>query len=157
MPQTSLAQKNAMPPKNALCIEAIKKALPHRYPFLMIDKIKHIEINKKAIAIKNVTCNEPHFVGHFPEQMIMPGVLIIEAMAQTAAVFMKHSGMFSDKSLFYLTTVESCKFRKPVVPGDVLELHVTLLRKSTKLFKFECTGIVDDAIVANMTFTGYTA
>ena len=126
----------------------IKRMIPHRYPFLMIDKVVNIAANASAVGIKNVTVNEPHFNGHFPGEPIMPGVLIVEAMAQTAgAITAKmHSG--GARKLVYFMTIDECRFRKPVLPGDRLELHVTKVRQRGNIFKFDCHAVVDGQKVA---------
>ena len=124
------------------------KLLPHRYPFLMIDKIINIETDVKAVGIKNVTVDEPHFTGHFPNEPIMPGVLIVEAMAQTAgAVCAKHNSA-EEQKLVYFMTIDNARFRQPVVPGDVLELHVTKTKQRGNIFKYDCVAIVDGKKVA---------
>ncbi len=107
-------------------IEKIIQDLPHRYPFLLVDKVIITEPNKKAVGYKNVTFNEPHFTGHFPNRPIMPGVLIVEAMAQAAAIMVLNSDPNgnSTEKLVYFMSIDNVKFRKPVLPGDVLELHV---------------------------------
>ena len=122
------------------------RLLPHRYPFLLIDRIE--DGDSSAIGIKNVTVNEPHFNGHFPGEPIMPGVLIVEAMAQTAgAITAKmHSG--GARKLVYFMTIDECRFRKPVLPGDRLELHVTKVRQRGNIFKFDCHAVVDGQKVA---------
>ena len=102
-----------------LDIQAIEKILPHRYPFLLIDRILELE-DMRVVGLKNVTMNEPHFTGHFPNQPVMPGVLIIEAMAQTAGVLVLHRMENRENKLVFLATIEQAKFRKPVVPGDQL-------------------------------------
>jgi len=105
----------------------IKRMIPHRYPFLLIDKVVDMVSAKSAVGIKNVTANEPHFEGHFPAKPVMPGVMIVEAMAQTAAVLVVQTLDLIDKEmLVYFMSIDGCKFRKPVVPGDRLELKVTL-------------------------------
>ena len=107
----------------------IMEMLPHRYPFLLIDKVIDIVNAKSATGIKNVTFNEPHFLGHFPQKPIMPGVLIIEAMAQTAAVLVFRTiGESGRDKLVYFTTIDEAKFRKPVLPGDVLKIKVEILK-----------------------------
>ena len=105
-------------------IMRLMKLLPHRYPFLLVDRIIDIDGDNSAIGIKNVTVNEPHFQGHFPDQPVMPGVLIIEAMAQTAGAICIHKMSREKPSLVYFMTIDNAKFRRPVVPGDRLELHV---------------------------------
>jgi 3-hydroxyacyl-[acyl-carrier-protein] dehydratase len=129
-------------------IMQLMKLLPHRYPFLLVDRVIDIDADNSAIGIKNVTVNEPHFQGHFPEQPVMPGVLIIEAMAQTAgAICLKSSG--ADKpSLVYFMTIDNAKFRRPVVPGDRLEIHVKKLKKRGNIWRFACEALVDGAKAA---------
>jgi 3-hydroxyacyl-[acyl-carrier-protein] dehydratase len=124
------------------------KLLPHRYPFLLVDRVIEIDSDNSAIGIKNVTYNEPHFQGHFPEQPVMPGVLIVEAMAQTAGIICLKS-MGSDKpSLVYFMTIDNAKFRRPVVPGDRLEIHVKKQKKRGNIWRFACEAMVDGAKVA---------
>ncbi|GGD89372.1 3-hydroxyacyl-[acyl-carrier-protein] dehydratase FabZ [Aureimonas endophytica] len=126
----------------------ILELLPHRYPFLMVDRIIGIDGDRRAIGIKNVTANEPHFLGHFPGSPVMPGVLIIEGMAQTAgAICCKHVDM-GTAPLVYFMTIDSAKFRKPVIPGDRLEYHVEQTKRRGNIWRFDCVGKVDDARVA---------
>ena len=129
-------------------IAGLLKLLPHRYPFLLIDKIIDIDGDDSATGIKNVTINEPHFQGHFPGQPVMPGVLIVEAMAQVAgAICLKAVG--SEKpSLVYFLTIDGAKFRKPVVPGDRLEIKVRKLKKRGNIVRFACEAFVETAMVA---------
>jgi 3-hydroxyacyl-[acyl-carrier-protein] dehydratase len=128
-------------------IQEILKLLPHRYPFLLVDRIIEIDRDNSAIGIKNVTANEPHFTGHFPEQPIMPGVLIVEAMAQTAgAICVRNEG--TSDNLVYFMTIDNARFRKPVVPGDRLELHVTKVKHRGTIWKFHCDAKVDGQLVA---------
>ena len=135
-------------------IEDIQRRIPHRYPFLFIDLVKNIELNKSAVGVKNVTFNEPHFQGHFPKKPIMPGVTIVEAMAQTSAVLVSHSlGTLDEELLVYFMTLDNCRFRKVVCPGDVLELHVNVLRKGSRIWKFEGKAIVSGEIVAEAIFS----
>lgn len=131
----------------------ILKALPHRYPMLLVDKIINIDGLQSAVGIKNVTYNEPHFMGHFPGNPIMPGVLIIEGLAQTAgAIGIRSLGM--DKpALVYFMSIDKAKFRKPVVPGDVLEYHVSLIKRRGSICKYECIAKVADDIVAEAELT----
>src|SRR5918995_4739653 len=129
-------------------IMQLMKLLPHRYPFLLVDRVIEIDSDNSAIGIKNVTYNEPHFQGHFPEQPVMPGVLIVEAMAQTAGIICLKS-MGSDKpSLVYFMTIDNAKFRRPVVPGDRLEIHVKKLKKRGNIWRFACEAMVDGAKAA---------
>ena len=135
-------------------IEKIMNMIPHRYPFLMIDRVTDLVYEKSAIGHKNVTINEPHFQGHFPNKPIMPGVLIIEAMAQTAAILVVQSlGGVSEGTLVYFMSVENAKFRNPVVPGDVLEIHVETKQHRKTVWKFDGIANVNDKLVAEATFT----
>ncbi len=132
----------------AVDIMGLLKLLPHRYPFLMIDRIVDIDGDDAAVGIKNVTINEPHFLGHFPDQPVMPGVLIVEAMAQTAgAICIRQIGS-AKPSLVYFMTIDGAKFRKPVVPGDQLRISVKKIKKRGNILKFACEGLVDGAKVA---------
>ncbi len=132
----------------------IKRMIPHRYPFLMIDKVIDLTEGVSATGIKNVTCNEPHFPGHFPEQPIMPGVLIVEAMAQTAAVLVAKSlGLVDHNFLVYFLSIDRAKFRKPVEPGDVLNLVVNVVRNRGKTWKFSGRAMVGKNLVTESEFT----
>ncbi|MDG2355147.1 MAG: 3-hydroxyacyl-ACP dehydratase FabZ [Paracoccaceae bacterium] len=132
----------------------IKRMIPHRYPFLMIDKVINLAEGVTATGIKNVTCNEPHFPGHFPEQPIMPGVLIVEAMAQTAAVLVAKSlGLVDHNFLVYFLSIDRAKFRKPVEPGDVLNLVVNVVRNRGKTWKFSGRAMVGKNLVTESDFT----
>lgn len=125
----------------------IMKLLPHRYPFLLIDRIIDIDGDNSAVGIKNVTVNEPHFTGHFPERPIMPGVLLVEAMAQTAgAICARKQGEAG--SLVYFMTIDNARFRKPVVPGDRVEFHVVKNKQRGNIWKFHCEAKVEGALVA---------
>lgn len=118
-------------------IHLIQRIIPHRYPFLLIDKVVDIRVNEGCVGIKNVTFNEPHFQGHFPQAPIMPGVTIVEAMAQAAAVLVGISMDVVGRDLLtYFLSIDACKFRRKVVPGDVLELHMTVKRGGGKIWKF---------------------
>ena len=132
-------------------IREIMALLPHRYPFLLVDRIVSIDGDNSAIGIKNVTANEPHFTGHFPENPIMPGVLIIEGMAQTAGAICTLSRGGETPALVYFMTIDSAKFRKPVLPGDVLEYHVKQSKKRGNIWKFDCLAIVAGTKVAEAT------
>ncbi len=125
-------------------IEKIMDMIPHRYPLLLVDKVKDVVKGQSATGIKCVTMNEPHFMGHFPGHPIMPGVLIIEAMAQTSAVLVVETleGATAGK-LVYFTSIDGAKFRRPVVPGDVLELKTKVLKNRGALWKFEVIAEVD--------------
>ena len=125
----------------------IMKLLPHRYPFLLVDKIIEINGDDSAIGIKNVTANEPQFQGHFPGNPIMPGVLLIEAMAQTAgAICARKVG--DETNLVYFMTIDNARFRKPVIPGDRVEFHVTKQKQRGNIWKFHCDAMVDGHKVA---------
>ena len=135
-------------------IQLIQRILPHRYPFLLVDRVEDIDGTKTARGIKNVTMNEPHFQGHFPGTPIMPGVTIIEALAQTAAVMVGTTLELNDKNmLIYFMAIDKCKFRRKVVPGDVLKLHVKTLRAGTKIWKFKGIADVNGQMAAEAEFT----
>jgi len=131
-------------------IHEILQYLPHRYPFLMIDRILECEPGKSILALKNVTINEPYFGGHFPHHPVMPGVLIIEALAQAAAVLtFKTEGAKGDKdSVYYFVGIDGARFKKPVTAGDTLRLHVSLRRHLRGIWKFDAQARVDDTLVA---------
>ncbi|MGI9351104.1 MAG: 3-hydroxyacyl-ACP dehydratase FabZ [Rhizobiaceae bacterium] len=118
--------------------------LPHRYPFLLIDRIVDVNEDASATGIKNVTFNEPHFGGHFPDDPIMPGVLIVEAMAQTAGAICARQHSRGQRKLVYFMTIEGAKFRRPVIPGDVLELRVVKQKQRKNIFKYGCEAWVGD-------------
>ena len=132
----------------------IMQMIPHRYPFLMIDRVVDIRPDVGAVGIKNVSINEPFFQGHFPRQPVLPGVLIVEAMAQTAAVFVVETleGAAAGK-LGWVMTVENARFRKPVFPGDVLRIHVSKLRNRKKGWKFRGEAKVDGTLMAEATYS----
>ena len=133
----------------AVDIAKIMELLPHRYPFLLVDRIRDIDGNKSAVGIKNVTMNEPHFQGHFPSQPVMPGVLIIEAMAQTAGAVVMHAKSDGRAApVVYFMTIDKARFRKPVVPGDVLELHVELMKERGTMHWYRTVAKVGDTKVA---------
>lgn len=135
-------------------IEQIIKLIPHRYPLLLVDKVIAIEPNKSIVGVKNVTFNEPHFTGHFPDKPIMPGVLIIEAMAQAGAIMVIHSGDFNpEDNLVYFMSIDGAKFRKPVVPGDVLELHIETIQNRGAVWKLAGVAKVDGQKVAEANFS----
>jgi len=133
---------------DSLDIARLLQLLPHRYPLLLVDRIIEIDGDNSAIGIKNVTINEPHFQGHFPDRPVMPGVLIIEAMAQTAGAICIHNAGAKTPNVVYFMTIDDAKFRKPVLPGDRLELHVKKLKQRGGIWKFACEAIVDGAKVA---------
>lgn len=125
--------------------------LPHRYPFLMVDRIIGIDADRKAIGIKNVTANEPHFQGHFPGAPVMPGVLIIEGMAQTAGAICTLAAGKGPPQIVYFMTIDNAKFRRPVVPGDRLEYHVAQTKKRGNIWRFDCLALVEGTKVAEAT------
>ncbi len=137
-------------PKNQIIpIERIMELIPHRYPFLMIDRIIDLELGEFAIGLKNVTINEPFFTGHFPGKPVMPGVLIIEAMAQTAAVLVVNTlGKDAEGKLVYFMSIDEAKFRKVVVPGDALHVRVDKQQSRRNVWKFACVATVDGAKAA---------
>jgi len=133
-------------------IKEIHKLLPHRYPFLLVDRILEIIPGNKAVGIKNVTSNEEFFQGHFPGNPIMPGVLMVEAMAQVAGLLAFRSGATIGKSVYFMS-IERAKFRKPVVPGDQLKLEVTILQQRGNVWKFSGNASVEDKVAAEAEFT----
>jgi len=133
-------------------INAIQRILPHRYPFLLVDKIIHLELDKKVIGVKSVAINEPFFQGHFPGQPIMPGVLIIESMAQTGGVLLLNSFPNPDEKLVYFMQINNAKFRKPVLPGDQLYLEIELTNKKSKVVMMSGKAFVNDVLVAEADF-----
>ena len=134
-------------------ITTILKTLPHRYPFLLIDRIVDVVLNKSAIGVKNVSINEGFFQGHFPGHPVMPGVLIIEAMAQTAAVLVVETlGERAHGKVVYFMSIEGAKFRRPVVPGDQLRIHVVKERNRGNVWKFHAIARVDGVSVAEATY-----
>jgi 3-hydroxyacyl-[acyl-carrier-protein] dehydratase len=137
-------------------IQLIQRIIPHRYPFLLVDKVRDIEGTSSAVGIKNVTMNEPHFQGHFPGIPIMPGVTIIEAMAQTAAIMVGVTMEMMDKNmLVYFMGIDGCKFRRKVGPGDVLEMRIDTLRGKPggKVWKFKGVATVEGEMAAEAEFT----
>jgi len=140
--------------KNIIDVKRIMEMIPHRYPFLLVDRVEDLVGGKSAIGIKNVTMNEPQFMGHFPDNPIMPGVLIIEAMAQTAAIVVVEG--FDDPEndkLVYFMSINDARFRKPVVPGDQLRTHVEKQQGRKSVWKFSGKSYVDDTLVAEAVFT----
>lgn len=143
------------PPEDTgeLTVERIMEMIPHRYPFLMIDRVRDIQLDQSAVGVKNVTVNEPFFQGHFPSHPIMPGVLIVEAMAQTAAVLVVSTlGEESEGKLVYFMTVDNARFRKPVTPGDTLHIHVEKIRNRGAVWKFKGVAKVGETVMAEATF-----
>jgi len=138
----------------SLDIHEVKALLPHRYPYLYIDKMRDVILGESAVGIKNVSVNEPIFQGHFPSKPILPGVVIIEAMAQSAsALVVKTLDLGEVEPLVYFMSMDKTKFRKLVEPGDVLELHVRVLQHRGKVWKFHGDGIVDGKLVAESDFS----
>ena len=136
-----------------LDIEAIRDILPHRYPFLFVDRIIEME-EERIVGIKNVTVNEPHFQGHFPEYAVMPGVLIVEAMAQAAGALVVHTlGIAGRKLTVYFMTVDKARFRKPVRPGDLLRIPVKAVRHRGPVWKFTGEAFVDGVLCAEAEFS----
>ena len=130
-------------------IEKIVNMIPHRYPMLLIDKVEDLILGESATGIKNVTANENFFTGHFPSKMVMPGVLMIESMAQTCAVLVIETlGRTAEGSLVYFMSVDGAKFRKPVIPGDQLKFHVEKIKNRANVWKFKCKGYVEDELVS---------
>lgn len=137
-----------------LDVNQIMQMIPHRFPFLMIDRVTEIVPNESAVGIKNVTINEPFFQGHFPSKPIMPGVLIVEAMAQTAGVLVISSlPKKNDGRLVYFMTIDSARFRKPVVPGDSLRIHVSRIQNRGTVWKFKGEAKVGETLVAEATYS----
>ena len=137
-------------------IQLIQRIIPHRYPFLLVDRVVDIDGTSSATGIKNVTMNEPHFQGHFPGTPIMPGVTIIEAMAQTSAVMVGATmGLMDKDMLIYFMGIDGCKFRRKVVPGDVLTMKVETTRGKPggKVWKFRGTATVEGELAAEAEFT----
>ena len=135
-------------------IERIMEMIPHRYPFLMIDKVIKVIPGASAVGVKNVTIGEPYFQGHFPSRPVMPGVLIIEAMAQTAAVLVIETlGVEAEGRLVYFLSVDAARFRKPVVPGDTLHIHVEKQDNRGNVWKFKAEARVGDTLMADAIYT----
>ena len=137
------------PELDTVDIMRLMEVLPHRYPFLLVDKIVDIDADNSATGIKNVTINEPHFQGHFPQTPVMPGVLLIEGMAQTAGAICVHH-LMEDRApkLVYFMTIDNAKFRRPVVPGDTVHYHVVKLKNRRNIWKFRTEALVDGVKVA---------
>jgi len=133
---------------NIIEIQEIMELLPHRYPFLLVDRVLDFEAGKSLHAVKNVSVNEPQFTGHFPKQPIFPGVLILEALAQASGLLgYKSSGGPSDNELYYFAGIDKARFRKPVVPGDVLHLHIELIKERRGIGRFVAIAKVDGDVV----------
>lgn len=146
------------PEKLVLNVEQIKQLLPHRAPFLFIERLTDIVPNESATAYKAVSYNEPHFQGHFPDVSVMPGVLIVEAMAQAAGALVMHSlGWTAENRLVYFMTIDSARFRKPVTPGDMLRMPVKAIRRRGPVWKFEGQAFVGDTLCAEAEFSAMIA
>lgn len=131
-----------------LDINAIQKILPHRPPFLLVDRIVELEPGKRVVGIKNVSMNEPHFVGHFPNFPVMPGVLIVEAMAQTGGILALGDGQDHSDKLVFFASIEKARFRRPVVPGDQLRMEVEVLSKRSTFIRIEGKAYVEGELAA---------
>jgi 3-hydroxyacyl-[acyl-carrier-protein] dehydratase len=143
----------ALVDKTTLDVNEIQQFIPHRYPFLLIDRIVEIVREKRIVAIKNVTMNEPHFAGHFPGFPIMPGVLIVEAMAQAGGLLLYHEFPDREKKLIVFTGIEKAKFRKPVVPGDQLRIEVDVLVWRSTAGKMHGRALVDGKLACEATIS----
>lgn len=139
--------------KSERSIEEIMSSIPHRYPMLLIDRVLEVKPNESAVVLKNVTMNEAYFMGHFPNKPIMPGVLIVEAMAQAAATFVESNANSENKNLVYFMSIESAKFRKPVTPGDSMYLYVDLIKRRGNVWKIKGVAKVSGLVVAESEFT----
>jgi len=134
-------------------VNEVLRHLPQRYPFIMVDRVKECEPGKRIVAVKNVSANEPFFPGHFPHRPIMPGVLILEAMAQTAGVLIHRTNntMPDERTVYYYVGIDHARFKKPVLPGDQLEIEVHFERQLRAIGKFSCWARVDNQLVAEAT------
>ena len=151
-PETPMTDQTAAPLEAHLAL--IQRIIPHRYPFLLVDKVREIVPHKSCIGVKCVTFNEPQFQGHFPGMPVFPGVMIIEAMAQTSGILVGMSMDLVDKNAkVFFMGVDGVKFRRKVVPGDVMELHVVALRGGGKVWKFEGKAFVEGELACEAQFT----
>ncbi len=149
-----MTEKSKLP----IDINRIMDMIPHRYPILLVDRILELEEGVSATGLKNVTMNEPHFQGHFPSMPIMPGVLIVEAMAQTAAILVVETlGEEAEGKLVYFMTIDETRFRKPVVPGDSVHIKVTKIKSKGPVWKFKGEAIVDGKLCAESVFSAMIA
>ena len=140
--------------KLPLDINRIMEMIPHRYPILLVDRVVEMVDGESAHALKNVTMNEPHFMGHFPKYPVMPGVLIVEALAQTAAIVVVETlGAEAEGKVVYFMSIDSAKFRKPVVPGDSLHIHVEKVQSRGPVWKFSGKAMVGDTVCAEAVFS----
>ena len=150
-----MATEGDMPATELRTVEILRimEMIPHRFPMLMVDRIVDVVPGESAVGIKNVTINEPYFQGHFPRRPVMPGVMIVEAMAQTAAVVVYTMGGRAEGHLVYLMAIENARFRKPVGPGDTLRIRVAKRQARRDVWKFSAEAMVDGAVVAEATYT----
>jgi len=153
----STGTEAAAPPETrrigTIDVQRIMQAIPHRYPFLLIDRVDDIALNESAVGVKNVSINEPFFQGHFPNHPVMPGVLIIESMAQTAAVLVVETlGPEAAGKVVYFMLIENAKFRRPVMPGDQMRIHVRKERNRGNVWKFSAEAKVEGQVVAEATY-----
>lgn len=140
-------------PTTDIAIERVMEMIPHRYPFLMIDRVIEVVTDVRATGLKNVSINEAHFQGHFQDEKVMPGVLLIEAMAQTAAVLVVHTlGAESEGKLVYFMSIDGARFRRPVVPGDTVRIEVEKVHSRGNVWKFSGKAVVDGAVAAEATY-----
>lgn len=149
----ALAAPAAAMPALPMDVERIQRYLPHRYPFLMLDRIQEFEPRRRIVALKNVSVNEPFFTGHFPGRPIMPGVLVLEALAQAGALMILHEDQAPGERLIYFTGVDACRFRSPVVPGDQLRLEVEVLRFRSTAGRMQGRALVDGKLAAEGTLS----
>lgn len=153
-----MSNETAAPGKPVLDVEGIQRLLPHRPPFLLVDRVVEFETHKRLVGWKGVTMNEPFFPGHFPGHPVMPGVLILEALAQAGALLAIMSlGPSAHDKITYLMGIDGAKFRKPVVPGDRLELHVEVTKQKGPVWKESAKAIVDGQVVAEAEFLAMLA
>jgi 3-hydroxyacyl-[acyl-carrier-protein] dehydratase len=152
-PQASSTDVSSAPRKTTLDIVEIMAILPHRYPFLLIDRVLEMEPKQRIVAIKNVTANEPHFTGHFPDYPLMPGVLMVEAIAQTGGALLLTEIPDRDSKLMVFTGIESARFRRPVTPGDQLRIEVTVLNWRTRMVKMSGKITVEGKLVCEAIVT----
>lgn len=139
---------------NMIDINRIMEMIPHRYPILLVDRVLELVAGESALSLKNVTMNEPHFMGHFPGYPVMPGVLIVEAMAQTAALVVVESlGKQSEGKVVYFMTIDNARFRRPVTPGDALHIKVEKVQSRANVWKFKGVATVEDKVCAEATFS----
>ena len=150
---TSAAVETAPPEKTTMDIVEIMSILPHRYPFLLIDRVVEMERKKRIVAVKNVTVNEPHFTGHFPDYPIMPGVLMVEAIAHAGGALLLTEIPDRESKLMVFTGIEAAKFRKAVIPGDQLRIEVTVLNWRTTAVKLLGVATVDGKVACEATIT----